>query len=91
MTVDVSLRGNTVAMGREEVRLRVRLLEAAVARIVLADEHGRRPVPGELHKLADVERGARNLGLVNSLRIARALAVPLSQLVADAEERLGRG
>lgn len=40
--------------------------------------------------VADVERGARNLGLVNSLRIARALGVPLSQLLADAEERQGR-
>jgi transcriptional regulator with XRE-family HTH domain len=41
--------------------------------------------------VADVERGARNLGLVNSLRIARALSVPLSQLVAEAEERQRRG
>ncbi len=41
--------------------------------------------------VADVERGARNLGLVNSLRIARALSVPLSQLLADAEERQTHG
>ena len=37
--------------------------------------------------VADVERGARNLGLVNASRIARALSVPLSELVADAERR----
>lgn len=41
--------------------------------------------------VADVERGARNLGLVNSLRIARALGVELSQLLAETEERQGRG
>jgi hypothetical protein len=38
-----------------------------------------------------VLKGARNLGLVNSLRIARALSVPLSQLLADAEECQARG
>jgi len=35
--------------------------------------------------VADVERGARNVGLVNASRIARALGLPLSALIADAE------
>jgi transcriptional regulator with XRE-family HTH domain len=37
---------------------------------------------------ADVERGARNLGMANAQRIADALDIPLSQLVADAERLL---
>jgi transcriptional regulator with XRE-family HTH domain len=41
--------------------------------------------------VADVERGARNVGLANAKRIARALSIPLSQLVADAERRQEAG
>ena len=35
--------------------------------------------------VADVERGSRNVGLVNARRIAKALGVSLAQLIADAE------
>ena len=66
--------------------IRARRKERGLSQEAFADE-----IPLYRSYLADVERGARNLGLVNSLRIARALSVPLSQLLADAEERLGRG
>ena len=66
--------------------VRARRKELALSQEALADE-----IPLYRSYLADVERGARNLGLVNSLRIARALSVPLSQLLAAAEERLSRG
>jgi transcriptional regulator with XRE-family HTH domain len=66
--------------------VRARRKELGLSQEALADE-----IPLYRSYLADVERGARNLGLVNSLRIARALSVPLSQLLADAEERLSRG
>jgi transcriptional regulator with XRE-family HTH domain len=65
--------------------IRARRKERGLSQEAFADE-----IPLYRSYLADVERGARNLGLVNSLRIARALSVPLSQLLADAEERLGR-
>lgn len=38
--------------------------------------------------VGDVERGERNLGLVNMARIAVALQVPLSRLVRTAESML---
>lgn len=40
-----------------------------------------------LHRtyMGDVERGERNLGLVNVRRIADALGMPLSALMAEAE------
>ena len=66
--------------------VRARRKERGLSQEAFADE-----IPLYRSYVADVERGARNLGLVNSLRIARALSVPLSQLVADAEERLSRG
>jgi transcriptional regulator with XRE-family HTH domain len=66
--------------------IRARRKERGLSQEAFADE-----IPLYRSYVADVERGARNLGLVNSLRIARALSVPLSQLLADAEERLGRG
>ena len=41
-----------------------------------------------LHRtyMGDVERGERNLGLVNVRRIADALGMPLSALMAEAEK-----
>jgi transcriptional regulator with XRE-family HTH domain len=66
--------------------VRARRKELGLSQEALADE-----IPLYRSYVADVERGARNLGLVNSLRIARALSVPLSKLLADAEERRGRG
>lgn len=38
--------------------------------------------------LGDLERGERNLGLVNIHRLAKALRVPMSDLMADTERRL---
>lgn len=66
--------------------IRARRKERGLSQEAFADE-----IPLYRSYVADVERGSRNLGLVNSLRIARALSVPLSQLLADAEERQGRG
>jgi transcriptional regulator with XRE-family HTH domain len=65
--------------------IRARRKELGLSQEALADE-----IPLYRSYLADVERGARNLGLVNSLRIARALGMPLSALVVEAEERLSR-
>jgi transcriptional regulator with XRE-family HTH domain len=65
--------------------IRARRKERGLSQEAFADE-----IPLYRSYVADIERGARNLGLVNSLRIARALSVPLSQLVAEAEERLSR-
>jgi transcriptional regulator with XRE-family HTH domain len=36
--------------------------------------------------MGDVENAKRNVGLENLTRIARALGVPLSRLIAEAEE-----
>jgi transcriptional regulator with XRE-family HTH domain len=66
--------------------IRARRKERGLSQEAFADE-----IPLYRSYVADVERGSRNLGLVNSLRIARALSVPLSQLLTDAEERQGRG
>lgn len=54
--------------------------ERGLSQEAFADE-----IPLYRSYVADVERGARNLGLANALRIARALSVPLAQLVAEAE------
>ena len=35
--------------------------------------------------IGDVERGTRNISLINMGRIAQALGVPLSRLIADME------
>lgn len=40
--------------------------------------------------VGDVERGERNISLVNMLRFAQALEVPLSQLVRQMEKRLAQ-
>ena len=66
--------------------IRARRKERGLSQEAFADE-----IPLYRSYVADVERGSRNLGLVNSLRIARALSIPLSELLADAEERLSRG
>jgi ribosome-binding protein aMBF1 (putative translation factor) len=65
--------------------IRARRKEPCLSQAALADE-----IPLYCSYVTDVERAARNLGLVNSARIARALSVPLSQLLADAGERRGR-
>lgn len=39
--------------------------------------------------LGDIERGERNPSLLHLLRIARALGVPVSRLVAEAEAKAG--
>jgi transcriptional regulator with XRE-family HTH domain len=36
--------------------------------------------------IGDVERGTRNIALINMTRIARALGVPLSRIVFDMEQ-----
>lgn len=42
----------------------------------------------EIHRtyIGDVERGTRNIALVNMSRIAGALKVPLSRLIAEMED-----
>ena len=60
--------------------IRARRKEMGLSQEALAEE-----IPLYRSYLADVERGARNLGLVNAMRVASALGVPLSRLVADAE------
>jgi transcriptional regulator with XRE-family HTH domain len=54
--------------------------ERGLSQEAFADE-----IPLYRSYVADVERGARNLGVANALRIARALSVPLAQLIAEAE------
>lgn len=45
-----------------------------------------------LHRtyISDVERGARNIGLVNVIKIAKALGVSASTLVSAVDSRSGR-
>lgn len=45
-----------------------------------------------LHRtyLGGVERGERNLGLLNVVRIAKALGLPASTLLADIDRRTSR-
>ncbi len=42
----------------------------------------------EIHRtyIGDVERGTRNIALVNMTRIARALGVSLSRVISDMEQ-----
>jgi transcriptional regulator with XRE-family HTH domain len=40
--------------------------------------------------VGDVERGERNISLVNMMRVASALRVHLSQIVQEMEKQLGR-
>jgi transcriptional regulator with XRE-family HTH domain len=60
--------------------VRSRRKERGLSQEAFADE-----IPLYRSYVADVERGARNVGLVNAMRIAKALGLPLSQLIADAE------
>lgn len=43
----------------------------------------------EIHRtyIGDVERGRRNIALVNMTKIAKALGVPLRELVAEMEKK----
>ena len=41
--------------------------------------------------VGDVERGERNVSIVNMHKLAKALGVKLSVLVAEMERSLGRG
>jgi len=61
--------------------VRARRKQRGISQEAFADE-----VPLYRSYVADVERGARNIGLVNAMRIASALGVPLSRLIRDAEE-----
>jgi transcriptional regulator with XRE-family HTH domain len=61
--------------------VRARRKERGLSQEAFADE-----VPLYRSYVADVERGSRNVGLVNARRIAKALGIPLSKLVADAEQ-----
>jgi transcriptional regulator with XRE-family HTH domain len=36
--------------------------------------------------IGDVERGTRNIALINMTRIAQALGVPLSRIISDMEQ-----
>jgi transcriptional regulator with XRE-family HTH domain len=65
--------------------VRARRKERGLSQEAFADE-----IPLYRSYVADVERGARNVGLVNALRIAKALGLTLSQLVSDAEREDGR-
>jgi len=40
--------------------------------------------------IGDVERGLRNIALVNMRRVAKALGTPLSSLIAEMESELDR-
>jgi len=44
----------------------------------------------EIHRtyIGDVERGTRNIALVNMTRIAAALGVKLSRIIAEMEDEL---
>jgi transcriptional regulator with XRE-family HTH domain len=66
--------------------LRKQRLRAGLSQIKLADRAG-------IHftYLADTERGERNIGVVNVVRIARALDVPLDKLFGAVEGELRRG
>jgi transcriptional regulator with XRE-family HTH domain len=68
--------------------LRKRRLKAGLSQMKLAERAG-------IHftYLADTERGERNIAVVNIVRIARALDVPLDKLfgLVEGELRRGRG
>lgn len=44
----------------------------------------------EIHRtyVGDVERGIRNIALINMVRLANALGVPLSRLISEMESHL---
>jgi transcriptional regulator with XRE-family HTH domain len=47
---------------------------------------------GGMHRtyLGGVERGERNIGLLNVIRIAKALGVPVGELLPDIDRRMHR-
>lgn len=72
-TVDVK-----VSFGRAVRKVR---LKKGLSQEQLADV-------AEIHRtyIGDVERGTRNIALVNMSRIANALDLPLSKLIAEMED-----
>lgn len=77
MTV-TSCAVNQTDLERFGARVRAERQQLSVSQEELAERAG-------LHRtyLGGVERGERNLGLVNVLRIARALNIPPSALLKD--------
>ncbi len=69
-----------IAFGRavRNLRQRKRLSQEKLAE--LADIHRT--------YIGDVERGTRNIALVNMAQLANALGVPLSRLIREAEKEL---
>jgi transcriptional regulator with XRE-family HTH domain len=65
------------ALGRA---IRARRLERGYSQERLAEEAGIHP-----RYLSDVERGRRNIGMVNVDRLAAALSVDLATLMAEVE------
>jgi transcriptional regulator with XRE-family HTH domain len=67
-----------LAFGRavRDCRLRLKLSQERLAELA------------EIHRtyLGDIERGARNISLLNMTRIARALKIPLSRLIRETEK-----
>jgi transcriptional regulator with XRE-family HTH domain len=66
-------------------RVRAERERLGVSQEELADRAG-------MHRtyLGGVERGERNLGLLNVVRIAKALGLPASTLLADIDRRTSR-
>jgi transcriptional regulator with XRE-family HTH domain len=74
-------------MARRELRsfgaaVRRRRTQLAISQEKLAERAG-------LHRtyVSGIERGERNVGLVNVHRLAKALGVPVSELFAEASRR----
>lgn len=70
--------GSKAAFGQALRRLR---LQKRLSQGRLAEATG-------IHRtyIGDVERGRRNIALINMTRIARALGVPLSRIMLDMEQ-----
>ena len=71
-----------IALGQAVRSLR---LERGFSQERLAEESGLHP-----RYISDVERGRRNVGMVNVDRLARALSVYLPTLMAGVEAQRGR-
>ena len=71
-----------IALGQAVRSLR---LERGFSQERLAEESGLHP-----RYISDVERGRRNVGMVNVDRLARALSVDLPTLMAGVEAQRGR-
>ena len=76
--------GNT-DLQRFGARVRAERERLGISQEKLAEQAG-------LHRtyLGGVERGDRNVGLVNIIRIARALGVPVAALFCDVDRPQGR-